>query len=354
VDIKDSSSGLAHERPWLSVERIRHILTGGSIVDWPRLSLATVGDVDAFLRVNEFDPEDIRDQARIRTLRDRAADYLRIEHRYRLPPELLTGAPKDLFLYAAGVKGRRHAKTFACMLLKTIHVIHHLEARELGTQLSLSAVEVGHLLEAKVTQCVQELRADGLRIVDFSGGQKSRTSHITKLLAKKESVAAAIHDRVRFRLVVEEREDLVVVIDTLAKRLCPFNYVVPGQSKNDLVELNRLVMDWGETNQDLLPIPADEGPPVNEFSGSTYRVINFVADIPLRVPPEVLSLRMAEEDLGRIIFALAEVQLVDAATARRNEQGENNHEEYKNRQRQRVRTRLEQGSQPKGREGAED
>ncbi|MBI5494159.1 MAG: TIGR04552 family protein [Deltaproteobacteria bacterium] len=340
-------------RPAVNVERVRHVLTGGSIVDWPRLDMSTLGEVDPFLRVQEFDVSDPRDMARIRTLRDRAADYLRIEHRYRLPPELVTGDPRDLFLYASGTKGRRNTRSFACMLLKAMHVIHHLEARELGQHLPLSAAEVGQLLDAKVTACVTQMRALGYRIVDFSGGVKSRTSLITKLLAKKDTHSAQVHDRMRYRLVVEIVEDLPVVVDALTQRLLPFNFIVPGQSKNDLVDLSALARDHGVEPADGTAAADQDRPPINEFSGSTYRVVNFVADIPLRVPPEVLAQRGAAEDLGRVIFALCEMQLVDAATARRNEQGENNHEEYKNRQRARVRARLEQGELGRHREGRE-
>ena len=39
-----------------NLERIKHVLTGGSVVDWPSLPMATVGDADAFLRVNGFEP----------------------------------------------------------------------------------------------------------------------------------------------------------------------------------------------------------------------------------------------------------------------------------------------------------
>jgi uncharacterized protein (TIGR04552 family) len=338
----------------VNAERVRHVLTGGSVVDWARLSLDTLGDVDAFLRTNEFDPDDERDQLRIRALRDRAVDYLRLEHRYRLPPELVTGDPRDLFLYAAGVKGRRNTRSFACMLLKAIHVIHHLEAREMGQHLPLSAAEVGQLLEAKVTACVSQLRAEGFSIVDFSGGQKTRTSTITKLLAKKDTHSATVHDRMRFRLVAETPSELPVVVNALTQRLFPFNYTVPGQSKNDLVDLRELALRLG-TPEAHVPEDAttDDGRPVNEFSGSTYRVINFVVDMPLRIPPEVLALRGQAEDLGRVIFALCEIQLLDASTARRNEQGENNHEEYKNRQKARVRARLEQGELGRLRENKE-
>ena len=328
--------------PPINAVRVRHVLTGTSVVDWPRLLPHAADDVDAFLRVHGYDVEDARDLARLDTLRDRCADYLRTEHRYRLPQELMTASVADLFAYAAGQRGRRQGRSYACMMLKTLHVVHHLEARELGQHLPLSAAEVAHLMEARVSACVQDLRAEGLRILDFSGGQKSRASLITKLLAKEDTIAAQIHDRVRFRLVVEERDDLALLVDQLARRLFPFNYVVPGHSRNDLVDPAL----W-HNMESPAPYPGEDGaaagPPVNEFSGKTYQVINLVADIPLRVPPEVMALRSGERDLGRIIFSLVEMQLVDAATARRNEQGDNNHEEYKNRQRQRVRARLEQG-----------
>jgi uncharacterized protein (TIGR04552 family) len=327
----------------LSLVRLGLILQGGSVVDWPRLSISTLGDVNQFLRANEFEPCDERDMARLGSLRDAAVDYLRTEHHYRLPHELLRGDPRDLFAYAAGLKGRRHARNYACMILKTMHTIHHLEARELGQHLAISNVEVGQILEAKVKACVTRMREDGFRIVGFSGGQKTRASLVTKLLAKRETHSAQVHDRVRFRFVVEQPEDLPLVIDEMTRRVIAFNYTVPGQSQNDLVDLDALAGRWGAGDGSEPSSSSGEASKPNEFSGATYRVINFVVDVPLRVPPEVLALRGQAEDLGRVIFSLAEMQFVDAAQARINELGENSHLAYKSRQKRRVRARLEQG-----------
>jgi len=47
--------------------------------------------------------------------------------------------------------------------------------------------------------------------------------------------------------------------------------------------------------------------------------------------------------LGRIVFALAEVQIVDEYTDQQNEHGENRHERYRARQLAIVRERLERG-----------
>jgi uncharacterized protein (TIGR04552 family) len=51
---------------------------------------------------------------------------------------------------------------------------------------------------------------------------------------------------------------------------------------------------------------------------------------------------MADE-LGRIVFSLVEFQVLDALTARRNEEGDASHERYKKRQLKRVLRRLSRG-----------
>ena len=46
---------------------------------------------------------------------------------------------------------------------------------------------------------------------------------------------------------------------------------------------------------------------------------------------------------GRVVFGQCEFQIIDAETARANEQGENSHERYKRRQRVQVLRRLARG-----------
>jgi uncharacterized protein (TIGR04552 family) len=50
-------------------------------------------------------------------------------------------------------------------------------------------------------------------------------------------------------------------------------------------------------------------------------------------------------DTGPVVFVLTEFQIVDVKTAEANEQGENSHERYKERQATRVRARLMHGMQ---------
>ena len=68
------------------------------------------------------------------------------------------------------------------------------------------------------------------RLARYVGGQKTTTSLLTKLLVKKEHHAATIHDRVRFRFIVDHPKDIVDLISLMTARLFPFNYVAPGQT----------------------------------------------------------------------------------------------------------------------------
>ena len=81
-----------------------------------------------------------------------------------------------------------------------------------------------------------------------------------------------------------------------------------------------------------------------EFSGPGYRVINFVADLPVRIDSFVC--RAGDPlygDYGQIVFVLTEFQIVDQAISITNEQGENSHQRYKERQHARVPARLTRG-----------
>src|SRR5207302_8777424 len=132
-------------------------------------------------------------------------------------------------------------------------------------------------VELKVMQVVEQLRVAGAPIAEFVWSRKPRESQITKLLAKRSTIAANIYDKLRFRLIVPTPDDLVPMIATLTRQLIPFNYVVPGESVNQLVDLHQALQDRLEGPQ----TPSEN--PYNEFSGPEYRIVNFVADLPPRV-----------------------------------------------------------------------
>ena len=347
------------------LEAVRILLRGGSVVDWHRLDLRNHDEVDRFLRVNELEPTRERDMMRLETLRADAVDYLVRNFAFRIPDDIAERVPaRDLFLIASRKTKRQ---TYACIVLKVMHIIHHLAGRELLFRLPISDDEVFHLVERKVVRIVEEIRAAGHPIVEFEWSRKPRDSLVTKLLAKRSTLAASVYDKLRFRMVTREREDLLPMLVELTHRMIPFNYVVPGESLNDILPFRKSVEESaflsrlaGSLHTDIGTEEREDearGHGLNEFSGPGYRIINFVADLPVRVDGFISRVGdPAYSDHGPVVFVLTEFQVLDARTAHENETGENSHEKYKERQKARVRTRLLRGlsDRPPGANGPEE
>jgi uncharacterized protein (TIGR04552 family) len=192
---------------------------------------------------------------------------------------------------------------------------------------------------------MEQLRREGFPVVAAAGSVKTRHSLITKLLAKKETLAAQIYDRVRYRVVTDDRDHVLPVLIRLCDLLVPFNFVVPGQTQNTLICFRQLLRDWPslgnmapQLQEGLLDDEPEPEPEHNEFSGDSYKVLNFVAELPVRLPE-----RAVDVGDGRIAFCMVELQLVDRETALANESGENAHLRYKRRQLLRVLRRLSRG-----------
>jgi uncharacterized protein (TIGR04552 family) len=330
------------------LEAMRLLLSGGSVIDWHRLAFSDDAEVDRFLRVNEIDPARPEDMDRLEQLREEAVEYLTRNFSYRIPDAVAHSMPaRELFLLASS-RGRR--QIYACMVLKAMHVMHHLAGRELLFKLPVSDDEVFGFVEAKVVKVVEEIRAAGYPIVEFAWSRKERDSLITKLLAKKASIAAHVYDKLRFRLITRHMDDLPAIINELLHRLVPFNYVIPDESVNGILSFRRLVDEQPglarHSDQLQQPLEAEEARAGlgNEFSGPSYRVINFVTDLPVRVDEYLVRVPQADDDLGSVIFVLTEFQVMDAETAHMNEEGENSHQAYKERQHDRVKLRLSGGA----------
>jgi uncharacterized protein (TIGR04552 family) len=330
------------------LEAVRLLLRGGSVIDWHRLDFRDHPDVDRFLRVNEFDPSSASDMERLEELRFEAVEYLSGNFAFRIPEDVAEGIPARDLLLIASRRGRR--QIWACVVLKVMHIIHHLAGRELATRLSVSDDAVFRGVELKVMQVVEELRAAGYPIVEFEWSRKQRDALITKLLAKRSTLAAKIYDKLRFRLIVRSKADLVPILAVLTRRLIPFNYVVPGESINHLVSFRELIgrsdrlraLSSGMQHDQSLERRQEKAAqaPLNEFSGPEYKIINFVADLPVRV--DMLT-GEAPREFGHVVFALTEFQLCDKATSQQNEIGESSHDAYKARQQRVVRLRLLRG-----------
>ena len=334
------------------LERIRLILRGGSVIEWRRLHFKAWDEVDRFLRLCQIDSTRPHDVEWVRTVLADAVEYLRKTFDY------LVAAPvadpdeiHDLFLYASGAKEPKKYRKIACIVLKVMHVIQHIEGRDLLFKLAVSEAELAQLVTEKVMAVAEEMKAKGLPMVEFTDSIKTRESIITKLIAKRESVAAQIYDRTRFRIIVKERKDVLPALYFLTQRLVPFNFVVPTQTENSLFNFKELIVEYPhfarhakDLHLDLDYEDREERKPGNRFSGDSYRTLNFVADVPIRLdaylpPPE----KDTRGRRGRISLAMCEFQIADEAQAIANEHGENSHERYKHRQREVVLKRLSRG-----------
>jgi uncharacterized protein (TIGR04552 family) len=329
------------------LEGIRVLLRGGSVVDWHRLNFADESEAEAFVRAQEIDPTAEIDSARVEHVKESAIKYLKRHFAFPVPKPV---AKKDLvgLLMLASSKG--HRQICACAILKVMHIIHHLEARELLFLLPTADEEVFQWVEQKVYRVMAGALANDFPILEFIGGRKNKDSLYTKLLSKPDVSASQVYDKVRFRIVTRSVEDVFPVLNYVQRSLVPFNFVIPGQSTNTLVRFHNYCQSEPALARfvaDLqLPLDLEDGLSAidNRFTAPSYRVVHFIADVPVRVPAQVLAEAPRQtSDLGHTIFVQTEFQVIDRRTDESNESGDASHRAYKERQKLAVMHRLKVG-----------
>jgi uncharacterized protein (TIGR04552 family) len=310
------------------------VLRGGSIIDWPGLSFGSEEEARRFIHNHEVDPDHPGDRRFIEHVQADAVDYLRRNFAFAIPKPLERASLEQLLLIASG---RGHRQMCACRILKTVHIINHMAGRELLFRLPFSDRDLFHLVEEKVYRVVGAMLSEGFPITEFVGGRKNLDSTYTKLLSKAEASALAIYDKLRFRIVTRSRDD----------------YAIPQQATNTIFHLrsyceshpalHRLIDGLSDLEDTLTPTD-------NRFTAPAYRIIQFVTEVPVRVPPHVMEAAPAGSDaLGPVVYLLCEFQLLDAESEAANEAGEASHDAYKRRQREAVSRRLRLGTRrPRG------
>lgn len=327
------------------LEAVRLVLRGDSVIDWHRLNFEDEQEIRDFILSQEFHADEPADRARMNDIKTEAIDFLRRHFEYPIPKPVEQASIEELFSLAVG---RGHRQTCACTILKCMHIIHHLDGRELLFMLPMSDQEIFHLVEEKVYRVIGSMLAEGFPITEFVGGRKNKDSLYTKLLSKREAVSAQIFDKLRFRIVARERGDIFPIIQYLTKKLFPFNYVIPGQSINSMFHFKRYCQKSDHLKKFLGEMQAgrdeDYTPSDNVFSADNYRVIHYVVDMPVRLPRKLLERAPPSAwQLGPVVFVICEFQVIDRATEATNEQGDASHAKYKERQKKAVMRRLQLG-----------
>lgn len=328
------------------LEAVRILLRGDSVIDWHRLNFHDRAAIREFVLSHELSPDNPVDNARMETVKREAIAFLKRHFEYPIPKPVMQASTEDLIEMAC--KSGGHRQVCACSILKCMHIIHHLDGRELLFMLPLSDQEVFQLVEEKVYRVVGDMLAAGFPISEFVGGRKHRDSLYTKLLSKEDTIASQIYDKLRFRIITKRKEDIFPTLEYLTRRLVPFNYVIPGQSINSIFQFApychqiprlRPMLKEMQAGKDEEFTPSD-----NVFSAQNYRVVHFVVDMPVRLPDRVLELAPPEATrFGRIVFVVCEFQIIDEETEVNNEQGDASHAKYKERQKKAVMRRLQLG-----------
>lgn len=327
------------------LEAVRLLLRGDSVIDWHRLNFDGTGEIRDFLLAQEFHPDENADRARMNAIKAEAISYLRRHFEYPIPKPVEQASIEETFELATR---QGHRQTCACTILKCMHIIHHLDGRELLFMLPMSDQEIFHLVEEKVYRVIGSMLAEGFPITEFVGGRKNKDSLYTKLLSKREAVSAQIFDKLRFRIVTREHDDIFPIVQYLQKKLFPFNYVIPNQSINSIFQFKRYCSGHDHLKTFLADMQAgadeDYTPSDNVFSADNYRVIHFVTDMPVRLPRKLLERAPSSAwSLGPVVFVICEFQVIDRETEAANEQGEASHAKYKDRQKKAVIRRLQLG-----------
>lgn len=332
------------------LDTLRHILRGESVVDWTRAPFDDREQVDRFLALHLVDWRNPSDRALAHRILKEAVDYLRSTFHYRVADAVAEPYEiQDLFLFASGHHPRypRRFQKIACIVLKVMHVIHHTESRELLFHTPIASAVLHQLVDERVLACGAQMREAGFPVVDFSGSVKTPHSTITKLLAKRDTVAAQVFDKVRYRIVVKTEADVLPMLEYLTRTLFPFNLVVASQTENTLIDFARAIERHPLRDQLRFSPHAQRDRArraSNPFSGESFRVLNLVVDLPIRIDAYLPKLGGGGR-LGRpsVVFSWVEFQICDERTAQENEKGEASHDAYKARQRDKVLRRLAHG-----------
>ena len=231
---------------------------------------------------------------------------------------------RGLFLNASGRTADKKLQLLSCVVLKVMHIIHHAQARELLFTTPVSDRQIFATVEEKVGREVVAMQKAGYPIYHFSGSRKTLHTQVTRLLAERVTIAARVHDKASFQIVTEKREDIVPVLWHLARKVFPFNYVVPGTTCNtllDFIELVKKAPKVAAHQGDLQFTEAMDVPAAHD--AACPQAVNFVVDLPLKLSD--LGVEVGEETqlrLGRVVFALVEFQLQDVPTFKKSEAGE--------------------------------
>ncbi len=366
-------------------EMIEAIVSGRSAIDVPRLYVTSLDDASDFLACYGYDLGVPASRAQLEGFRVEAIEFIENE---LLDDEPLAIDPdvraerdvRRLLLWASSDPGTER-QLWACSLLRVMHTFAHSGSYFQEQYRDAIREQIGaRFAEHIVERDGQRFLGRGHDAVPLAHFElkftKSRKSLAMKLLHKVENVAADVFDWMGVRIVTRERLDALLAVRYLrAHNVVMFANVVPGRSRNTLLDLDELRheldgvdgdriaqadpegLDRLRARIDELPYPTATGSTYNPYTAMTYRSIQFTCRQLIRVhnPHRGGLLRGVPERPASVIRAILErfgvenevrfffpyeVQVLDERSYRSAFEGLASHATYKRRQRYAVKRRL--------------
>lgn len=375
----------------LPPEITRVVLGGGSSIDQNGLNLGSRDEARDFALNYGYDLDIPHHRAHVvRVFEDALAfteEVILEGTGLDVPAEIVDlQDPLDLLIWASQ-KPRDHRGSWACVLLRVMHTLlhvdnnvylrflpeiqqqifdrydHFLVPRPDGTWLLKGKYEVP-LLAVKRKE------------------SKDRVSMLLKLLHKPENVAETIYDQIGIRFVAEDLVGVLAVLRFLLDHhVLMATHIKPSRTRNLMIDMDALnrwmaglpdgftLARLGPTERQFLArslMLRQRKSDVNPFSASSYSAIQFTARTLVRLAsPAVTALQRVQSrfgDLGRpeqadllhipeliqeqeefTFFFAHEVQIMEKTGFESVVSGPASHSEYKLRQREAARKRVLQG-----------
>lgn len=349
------------------------VVGGRSVLDLPRLNIASQTEAIDFVRTYGYDLDAQADKDELWSIHARAVSLLRdhlLNENEEIPREVsdpgVMSDLTDLLLLASSFEpGAAHLRRWACAVLKVMHVHVHLKndlfsafRDEIQTQIlggfhSLIRGEEGTGFQAEDHVKGETVQLERFEVKPF----KTTASAVIKLLARPDRVALNVLDKVGVRFVTSSVFDSFRLIRLLVNaHVVSFPHIIPDQSSNTLYPLNLLleamdelvhsqatrdsmsdnvVEQWLTKTLQSNEQRAEFKRRKNDFSGPDHRFIKFISRKLITV-----QLGTGSNQRPFRFFYPFEVQIMDRATFDAQAVGENSHEAYKARQRNKARERV--------------
>jgi uncharacterized protein (TIGR04562 family) len=353
------------------------VASGESMLDQKSLNIKNFDDANSFIQSYGFDFSNPLEQERLWYFHRRALVLITERLEYSLEeipeqirrPEVLVDI-RNLLIWSSSTnlvtKESKQLQRWSCAVLRCMHVFIHSEidlynsfSEEIQKQIMLP-VENAILHSDKL---FLKSEFEQIEICKFDTKPlKSSQSAVIKLLAKPDTSALRVFDKLGFRFVTQSVFDVFRVIRFLVKNnLMSFAHIMPDQSSNNMYpvkeflefcdsivhstskSLQNEIGDSQKIDEALMTyLKSHENKffklfrKENSFSAQEFKYIKFICRRLIRVP-------LSMPDKGQKDFQFFypfEVQIMTKDVFDRVQTGDSEHTAYKNRQIKAARQRI--------------